>query len=379
MRIITKLIGLSAVLLALLLSGCASAPQVKERFVWPAPPEEPRIEWLGSYSSQLDLKTEGKSIFAMIVGDDDPDTIRNPATAAADGEGRVYVSDLAKNAVMVFNFNTKEVHLLGGSGAIGLFKNPSGIAFDADGNIYVGDLDNNKIILFDKNENPLRTINLEGIGKTVGFFAIDKGRKRIIIPDVRGHKVHIIGLDGKLIKTIYQFRKENDGFSFPTGVALDPNGNILVADSMNCRIVRFTPEGEFLSTIGQRGDAIGDIAMIKSVAVDSEGHIFMTDVKSNRVQIYNEKGEILLAIGKQSNDPRVVGGFHAPTGIYIDQNDTIYVVEKLARRFQMFQYLNSRYLALHPITKDTVVAKPMVEDEKKVKGDEKKPAVAPQK
>jgi DNA-binding beta-propeller fold protein YncE len=377
MKIITKSIGLSTVLLALLLSGCASTPQVKERYFWPSPPEEPRIEWLGAYGSQLDLRTDAKSIFAEIVGEEDPDSLRNPAAAAADGEGRVYVGDLAKNAVMVFNFNMKEAHLLGGSATMGLFKNPSGIAFDADGNIYAGDLDENKIFIFDKNEKPLRTIKFESPVKSVGFFTIDKVKKRIIIPDVRGHKVHIADFDGKLIKTIDQFREKKDGFSFPTSAALDPIGNIIVADSMNSRILRFTPEGEYLSTIGQRGDIAGDIAMIKGVAVDSEGHIYMTDVKANRIQIYNEKGEILLAIGKQSNDPRVVGGFNAPTGIYIDQHDTIYVTEKLARRFQMFQYLNSRYLALHPITKDTAIAKPMAEDVKKAKGDEKKTPLAP--
>lgn len=378
MNLMKEVIGL-AFLALVLLSGCASSPQVKERFLWPVPPDEPRIEWIGSYRDQRDLKAEGKSIFSYVVGEEEAVALLNPATAAADGEGRVFVSDLTKRAVMVFDFNMKEVHQLGGAAAADLFKNPSGIGFDADGTIYAADLDSRKIYLFDKLERPMRTIDLADTMKSVGFFAIDKGRKRIIVPDVRGHRVQIVDYDGKLIKTIDQFREKKDGFSFPTSVALDPKGNILVADSMNSRIVRFTPEGEFLSTIGQRGDAVGDISTIKGIAVDSEGHIYMTDVKSNRLQIYNDKGETLLAIGKYSNDPNVVGGFNAPSGIYIDQNDAIYVVDKLARRFQIFQYLNSRYIAQHPITKDTAIAKPLEEVEKKGKVEEHKPPGAPKK
>lgn len=364
MKTIGKMIGLPAVLLALLLAGCASAPQVKVRYFWPSPPDVPRIEYIGTYSSQLDLNTEKKSVFAFIVGEEDPVSLVNPAAVAADGEGRVFVSDLAKKGVMVFDFNTKGVHLLGGNEAANLFRNPSGIAFDADGNIYAADLNDRKIYLFDKNERALRTIDLADTVKSISFFAIDRVRKRIIVPDVRGHKVQIVDYYGKAIKTLERFR-DKDGFSFPNSVALDPDGNILVADSFNSRVVRFTPEGEFLSTIGQRGDSIGDIAMIKGVAVDSEGHIYVTDVKSDRVQIYNDKGETLLAFGRLSTDTGAVGGFYAPTGIYIDKNDAIYITDKLGKRFHVYQYLNSRYLEQHPITKDTAVAVPMKESGKK--------------
>lgn len=347
-------------MLALLFAGCASAPEVKLRYFWPTPPEQPRIEWLGTYSNTLDL-TQKKNPFAFIVGEDEGDSVINPAGIASDGEGRVFVGDLAKRTVLVFNFNTKEVHSLGGINAADVFKNPSGIDFDADGNIYVGDLSRKQISVFDKTEKPLRTINLSETTQSVGFFAIDRERKRIIVPDVRGHKVHIFDYDGALILTIGLFRDGKEGFSFPTSVALDSKGNIVVADSMNARLVRFTAEGTFINTISQRGDSIGDIAMVKGVALDSDGHIYMTDVKANRIQVFNEKGEALIAIGKHSTDPLQIGVFNAPTGIYIDKNDTIYITDKVARRFQIYQYLNKRYLADHPIATGVDIAKPFTE------------------
>ncbi|MDH3999201.1 MAG: 6-bladed beta-propeller, partial [Desulfuromonadales bacterium] len=50
MRIINVLLVFTFVA-SLLLTGC-SAPQKATRLLWPAPPEQPRIEMIGAYSSE---------------------------------------------------------------------------------------------------------------------------------------------------------------------------------------------------------------------------------------------------------------------------------------------------------------------------------------
>lgn len=376
MKMMRKIFGATILLTLFLLSGCASTPQkVKERYFWPPPPGEPKIEWIGTYSGQKDLSDNGvNGVLSFLVGEDVFKQLENPATIAADGNGRVFVSDL-QNGVMVFDFNKNDVHSLGGNTSEFLFRQPSGIALDENGNIYVADLSEKKIYVFDKNERPLRSIDLSEKAKSVGYIAIDRERKRIVVPDVRGHKLLIVDYDGTTIKVIEAFKDNKDGFRFPSSAAIDPKGNILVADTMNARVVRFSPEGEFLSAFGQRGDNIGDFSMIKAVATDSEGHIYVTDAKSNKVQIYNEQGETLLAIGILSPGSGIIGGFYYPNGIYIDQNDVIHVVDKLGKRFHVFQYLNKAYLAIHPITKQTIAAKPEKGGEQK-SGAEKKPPTA---
>ena len=42
-------------------------------------------------------------------------------------------------------------------------------------------------------------------------------------------------------------------FQFPDGVAVDGEGNILVADCLNYRIQKFTAQGQFLTAVGSRG------------------------------------------------------------------------------------------------------------------------------
>ena len=96
------------------------------------------------------------------------------------------------------------------------------------------------------------------------------------------------------------------------------------------------------------------MALIKGVAVDSEGHIYVTDGKENRISIFSEKGEFLLAFGQsyaQTFDGKPsMGGFLVAQGIYIDENDRIYICDQHNSRFQIYQYLNKNYLSRFPVT-----------------------------
>ena len=93
--------------------------------------------------------------------------------------------------------------------------------------------------------------------------------------------------------------------------------------------------------------------MIKAVAVDSEDHIYVTDGKMNWISIFNSKGESLMVFGQtyaQTEGRKLgIGGFLVPQGIYIDENDRIYIIDQINRRFQIYQYLNQRYLNQFPL------------------------------
>jgi len=80
--------------------------------------------------------------------------------------------------------------------------------------------------------------------------------------------------------------------------------------------------------------------------VDSEGQSYVVDGTFNCYQIFNEKGQVLTFVG--------VGGwgggglFMSPSGLYIDENDKIYVVDVLNKRVQVFQYLSEKWKKEHP-------------------------------
>lgn len=85
-------------------------------------------------------------------------------------------------------------------------------------------------------------------------------------------------------------------FTDPHCIELDNDGNVIIADYLADRVLRFTPDGKYLNMIGLgSGEGPGQTKKPRVVAVDVEGRIFVTDEKSDkpRVQVFDSKGKFL--------------------------------------------------------------------------------------
>ena len=346
----------------MLLCSCAtsSQPTIAKRYVWPIPPAEPKIEFIGAYASKLDLKTS--TVMDKIIGEDDVVWLNNPTTAVGDGVSKVYVPDKEQVSIFVFDFAAKDVYRLGGEALLGVLPRVNALAIDGQGKLYITDSTNRRIVIFDPVTNiSTKSLDLSKYVKSIGRIAIDTTRGRIVIPDIADHKLVVTDLDGNHLLTIGKKGAGDAEFNAPQAVAIDRQGVIVVADTFNARIQRLNPDGTFINKFGKRGDSGGDLSLPKGVAVDSDGHIYVTDAKEHRVTIYSDKGEYLLSFGgphaQKPGMPIIAGGFMIPLGIYIDKNDRIYVADQQNGRFQVFQYLNARYLAERPFRPEELPSK----------------------
>jgi streptogramin lyase len=138
-----------------------------------------------------------------------------------------------------------------------------------------------------------------------------------------GHQVFKFSSDGELLLTLGQAGVAGlgpDVFNQPTDVLVLPGGDFLVTEGHgegNDRVVRFSPEGEFLDAWGGPGSGPGQFSTPHAIASDSQGRIFIGDRANNRIQIFLEDGTFLEE-WKQ---------FSRPSGIFIDDDDTIYVAD----------------------------------------------------
>jgi DNA-binding beta-propeller fold protein YncE len=112
-------------------------------------------------------------------------------------------------------------------------------------------------------------------------------------------------------------------FDSPSGIAVDANGNILVADTNNGRIEKFSPTGTFLSIIGTKGSGHGQLGEPNGIAIDRAGNIYVAEVAHNhRVQKLGRDGTFIA----EWKGPEL--GFYGPRRIAIGPDDSIYVVDQ---------------------------------------------------
>ena len=74
-------------------------------------------------------------------------------------------------------------------------------------------------------------------------------------------------------------------------MACDAGGNLLIADSGNHRIQKFTTEGQFVETWGEFGDGEGQFNSPWGLALDRDGNVFVSDWGNHRIQKFTAGAE----------------------------------------------------------------------------------------
>jgi DNA-binding beta-propeller fold protein YncE len=140
----------------------------------------------------------------------------------------------------------------------------------------------------------------------------------------KGQQVVKFSPTGKVLMKLGKAGMPGDApgyFNRPTGVAIARNGDIFVSDGhgddSNARVVKFSKTGKFLMAWGKKGSAPGEFDVPHAIAVDSHERVYVADRSNNRIQVFDANGKF-LADWRQ---------FGRPSGVYVDKNDIIYVTD----------------------------------------------------
>ncbi|MDO3378800.1 6-bladed beta-propeller [Geoalkalibacter halelectricus] len=332
-----------------LLGGCAK-PEANMRVLWPPLPDTPRLEWLGVYYSEMDLpRTSRERLVDDVVGNRGLEFFGRPLGIAADGKGRVYVSDADQRVIKVFDFNSRKLESFAGGRR---FQDPLGLAVDSRGNLYVAEGGSRRVLVFSAAGKPLFSFGGPDIFEKPVNVALNESLGRIYVSDGAGHKIAVFDLEGEHLFSFGQWGGGDGHLYSPQGLAVDTDHRLFVADQFNARIQVFDADGNFLYKFGERGNREWNFEFPKDLAFDSDGNLHILDVRKAALITYRPDGTLLLFTGGGISDSPVAFGM--PMNIWIDGGDRIYITDSLNRRVAQWRYFSEEYLANNPFDERTI-------------------------
>ncbi|MGO8756538.1 MAG: Ig-like domain repeat protein [Terracidiphilus sp.] len=261
-------------------------------------------------------------------------TLRTPSGIAIDGAGNLYIADTGNNAIRKVNAVTHDISTVAGlePGTAGyggdgtgatttgvLLDAPQGVAVDAAGDIYIADT-NNQVV----REVSATTLDIETIaGEYYGPF---------------GNGVGGYNGDGALATALT--------LNQPYAVAVDPAGDVLIADTGNNRIREINATTLKISTVAGNGVAgeTGDNALATEaeldgpagIALDAAGDLYIGDTQNSSIRKVNAGSgyistlavsgeEYLLDTDSIANTVAVKG----PQGLLVDSGGNVFFANTL--------------------------------------------------
>ena len=315
-------------------SGCATVEvkQKREPLFYPSAPDEPRIQYLTSFSSSRDVEGDSGTFAKFILGEAPVQSIAKPYGVTLKN-GKIYICDTAYNTLEILDLGQKTFEYFDPQQA-GQLVAPVNVDISSGGTIYVADARRGQVLLFDESGKYLSSIGTKGELQPTD---IALWRDRAFICDLKSKTVRVYTQEDS--KFLYAIPSTDAGdkdkklFS-PTNIDVDSSGNIYVTDTGGFNVKKYTSSGNLLQTFGIQGDVPGTFARPKGVAVDKAGRLYVVDAAFENIQVFGPNGELLMFFPGQQDAVRLT----LPAGIFIDYNNISYFSKYADESFKI-EYL----------------------------------------
>ncbi len=216
----------------------------------------------------------------------------------------------------------------------GRMQRPRAIAIDSQDRLYVVDM-TARIQVFDVDGRFLRGWRTPAYenGKPTGL-SID-GNGNVLVADTHYYRVLIYSDTGELIRTIGGTSGQRPGeFELVLDAVQDSQGNYYVAEMGECdRIQKFPSDGAVLLQWGGHGSAPGLFVRPQNLAIDEKGQIWVTDACNHRIQVFDPQGNLVRLWGSKGD---AQGELYYPYDLALAPDGTVYVCEFGNHRVQKF-------------------------------------------
>jgi len=117
-------------------------------------------------------------------------------------------------------------------------------------------------------------------------------------------------------------------------LAVAPDGNMYVVDSIDNYVSYFSPSGSRLGAWGREGSGEGEFNSPRAIAVGPDGTVFVADTENHRIQYFTAVGSFLGSFGGLGS---CEGKFYGPGSVAVAPDGTVYVADFRTDRIQYFR------------------------------------------
>ena len=186
------------------------------------------------------------------------------------------------------------------------------------------------------------------LGEAIGVARNSKGDVFVYTRSGESSRLFKFDQTGKFIREI---GRGLYGFAMAHAVRVDSQDNIWAVDEGTDMVIKFSPEGRVLMTLGRRPESEGleetpapgtppppaqpyTFGRPTDIAWDAAGNIFIADGYTNsRVVKYDKNGRFIRSVGRRGSEPSQL---NTPHSIQTDSNGNVYVADRGNRRIQVF-------------------------------------------
>lgn len=271
----------------------------------------------------------------------DPLQYAHPTGICLDGEGNVYVGDVANARIVALTNSGSLITEWGGPSAdhnqAWSITSPVGLAADAHAHLFVAEWSisdpqsQTHVQEFTTSGIFVRAVGVSSNSPVAGAFFGAWG----IAVGPEGH-VHVS--DPSTAAGFMRVQTfDNDGVylgqwpEHALGLATDPAGNVYAAEPSS--IHKTTSSGVHLALWGEAGSGPGQLDSPAALALDAAGNVYVADTQNHRVEVFDADGGFLTQWGGYGSAP---GQFNRPMGIAVSPDGRVYVADTYNNRIQVF-------------------------------------------
>ena len=246
-----------------------------------------------------------------------------PVGLASRPDGTVLVADATGDRLFVLGLNGQIVDTWGHTGTgPGEFQAPSGVAVTPTGGVLVVEFLGQRVQELDSDGGFVRFI--DG-GESARDLVASRRSKR--------------AMEGMQMPATARPGDPHGLFSFPSDVAIAPDGTLFVSNTHAYQILVFNPDGELRAAWGRKGAAAGEWEVPVGITTDARGNLYVADSANFRIQGLDPAGRPFLVSRAQERWYRTTRRIYSPTDVAVDSAGRLYVVDFAASKVQRFRRL----------------------------------------